>query len=94
MELLNKFNLGKLLNGFNIFDGEKLGKLLFLVTVCVIVIIGFNRITAPKPAPQSNVTTSAPVTVQNCNCDPKTISEFKKAGKNESFFKLWFIRIG
>lgn len=45
---MEMFNLFKFISGFNIFDGSKLGKLLFYAILIVISLTVYHKIFEPK----------------------------------------------
>jgi hypothetical protein len=88
---LLKFDFWKFVSGFNVLDGERIGKILFVVGICFACLFAFNRLTAKE---STQIHSTAPVTVQECKCPAEVLKEIKNAGKNSSFFKFWIIRIG
>ena len=90
-----KFSFTKLLGGFNILNGEKLGKIIFTVAIVLGCMFVINKWFTPKIVTNTPISGNQNVVVQQC--DPKSIdkliNEAKINGKNSSLVKLWFIRL-
>jgi len=93
-EQIAKFSIGRFFAGFNILNGEKLGKILFVAVISFACWFIATKFLAPKIINNTAVT-GENVTVQQC--DPKSldkmVAEARANGKNSALIRLWFIRM-
>jgi len=90
-----KFSFTKFLGGFNILNGEKLGKIIFTIIIVLGCLFVINKFFTPKNVSNTDISGNQSVIVQQC--DPKSldklIGEARAQGRNSALIKLWFIRL-
>lgn len=90
-----KFSITKFLSGFNLINGEKLGKIIFTVLVVLACMWVVNKFFTPKVITNTPISGNQSVVVQQCDpkMQDKLIAEARKSGKNDALFRIWFIRM-
>lgn len=93
LDQIKKFSFTKFLSGFNLLNGEKLGKLVFYVIICMGCFFLFRWVF--KTPPQVSHINGQSVVVQQCSAESinRLVEEAKVSGKNSSLIKIWFVRI-
>lgn len=90
-----KFSITKFLGGFNLLNGEKIGKILFTVLIVMGCLFVVNKFFTPRTITSTPISGNQTVNVQQC--DPKVtdklIAEARTQGKNSALIKIWFIRL-
>lgn len=94
-EQIARFSITKFLGGFNILNGEKIGKIIFVVAIVLGCMFVVNRFFTPKNVSNTAISGNQSVVVQQC--DPKSldklIGEARAQGRNSALIKIWFIRL-
>ena len=80
---MEPFSLVRFFGGFNIFDGAKLGKLLFYAVLITIALTIYHKAFEPKTVIEKQVVEKQ--IVNNCPEDPKVIG-FR--------LNVWKLRLG
>lgn len=89
---VSKFSITKFLGGFNVLNGEKIGKIIFITIIVLGCMFIVNKFFTPKQVTQVS---GQNVVVQQCSekSIEKLVAEAKANGKNSSLIKVWFIRL-